>query len=53
MITTADLKSHTKADLAEMAKRLGVSVSGSMRKDDLVVAVARASKAAKTQSPPR
>jgi hypothetical protein len=53
VITTADLKSHTKADLAEMAKRLGVSVSGSMRKDDLVVAVARASKAAKTPKPPK
>ena len=48
MITTADLKSHTKADLAEMAKRLGISVLGSMRKEDLVVAVAKASKPAKS-----
>lgn len=48
MITTVDLKSHTKADLAEMAKRFGVSVSGSMRKDELVTAVAKAAKAAKT-----
>lgn len=44
MITTADLKSHTKADLAEMAKRFGVSVSGTMRKDELVTAVAKAAK---------
>ena len=48
MITTADLKSHTKADLAEMAKRFGVSVSGSMRKDDLVTAVAKAARTSKT-----
>lgn len=47
MITTADLKSHTKADLAEMAKRFGVSVSGSMRKDELVTAVAKAAKTSK------
>ncbi len=50
MITTADLKSHTKADLAEMAKRFGVSVSGSMRKDDLVAAVAKAAKSSKTSN---
>lgn len=45
MITTADLKTHTKADLAKMAKRLGVSGSGAMRKDQLVAAVAKAAKA--------
>ncbi len=49
MITTADLKTQTKADLAKMAKRLGVSGFGSMRKEDLVVAVAKASKAAKSK----
>lgn len=48
VITTVDLKSHTKADLAKMAKRFGVSVSGSMRKDDLVAAVAKAAKTSKT-----
>ncbi len=48
MLTTADLKSHTKADLTEMAKRFGLPVSGSMRKDELAVAVAKASKAKKS-----
>ncbi|QDV26877.1 DUF4912 domain-containing protein [Aureliella helgolandensis] len=43
--TTAELKAHTKADLAAMAKRLGVAVTGSMRKDELVSVVAKASKA--------
>lgn len=52
MITTADLKSHTKADLAEMAKEFGVSVSGSMRKDELVTAVAKAVKTVKTTKAP-
>lgn len=45
MITTADLKSHTKADLTKMAKRLGVSGCSAMLKDELVKAVAKASKA--------
>lgn len=42
MITTADLKTHTKADLTRMAKRLGVTGCSSMLKDDLVKAVAKA-----------
>ncbi len=45
MISTADLKSHTKADLSKMAKRLGVSGFSQMVKDDLVKAVAKASRA--------
>ncbi|MEM7475059.1 MAG: DUF4912 domain-containing protein [Planctomycetota bacterium] len=45
MITTADLKSHTKADLTKMAKRLGVTGCSSMLKQDLVKAVAKASRA--------
>ena len=42
MITTADLKTHTKADLTRLAKRLGVTGCSSMLKDDLVKAVAKA-----------
>lgn len=42
MITTADLKSQTKADLARRAKRLGVPGFSSMLKDELVNAVAKA-----------
>ncbi len=50
MITTADLKAQTKADLAKMAKRLGVSGSAAMRKDELVAAVAKASKTVKPKA---
>ncbi len=46
MITSAELKSHTKADLAEMAKRLGIVGGSRMLKDDLVRAVLKASKQA-------
>lgn len=45
MITTADLKSHTKADLTKLAKRLGVTGCSSMLKEDLVKAVAKAQRA--------
>lgn len=53
MITIADLKTQTKADLAKLAKRLGVAGFGSMRKEDLLVAVAKASKVAKNKTPNR
>jgi uncharacterized protein len=52
LITTADLKTQSKADLAKLAKRLGISGFGSMRKEDLVVAVAKASKSAAAKSTP-
>ena len=48
LITTADLKTQSKADLAKLAKRMGVSGSASMRKDDLVAALAKVSKKAKS-----
>ncbi len=44
MITAADLKSHTKADLCKMAKRLGIAGCSGMRKDELVSAIAKSSK---------
>ncbi len=44
MIATADLRAHTKADLEKMAKRLGIAVRGSMRKEELISAVAEASR---------
>ncbi len=45
MITPAELKTQTKADLAKIAKRLGVASWAAMKKDQLVAAVAKASKA--------
>ena len=36
MITTADLASQTRRELAEIAKNYGVTGWHSMRKDDLV-----------------
>lgn len=48
LITTADLKTQSKADLAKLAKRMGVSGSASMRKEDLVAALAKVSKKAKS-----
>lgn len=41
MITAASLKSRTSKDLAQMAKKKGVSGWHSMRKDDLVKALVR------------
>jgi hypothetical protein len=43
-MTIEQLHALSKKDLADKARRLGVSVSGSMRKDDLVRAVDRAQK---------
>ncbi|MFK7737591.1 MAG: DUF4912 domain-containing protein [Pirellulaceae bacterium] len=45
MTTTAELRSHTKSELSKMAKQLGVEGIGSMLKEDLVKAVAKASRA--------
>ncbi len=39
LITSADLKTQTKADLAQMAKRLGVSAWNTLSKDQLVAAI--------------
>lgn len=50
MITTAELKTHTKADLAKMAKRLGVSTPSSIKKDELVAVVAKATRASLRKS---
>lgn len=44
MVTTASLNSHTAKDLAEMAKKRGVSGWHSMRKDQLVRALVRLAK---------
>ena len=45
MTTTAELKAHTKSDLTKMAKRLGISGGNAMLKDELVAAIAKASRA--------
>lgn len=50
MITSADLKSHTKSDLAKMAKRLGVTGISEMLKGDLVLAITKASRANESKS---
>lgn len=44
MITAASLKSYTAKDLAQMAKRRGVSGWHAMKKEDLVKALLKASK---------
>lgn len=44
MITAASLKSYTAKDLAQMAKRRGVSGWHAMKKDELVKALLKASK---------
>ncbi|MCR9295953.1 MAG: DUF4912 domain-containing protein [bacterium] len=44
MISTAELKSHSKVDLVKIAKRLGISGGNNMLKEDLVKAVAKASR---------
>ncbi len=45
MSTTAELRTRTKADLAKMAKSLGISGCSAMLKDELVTAVAKAERA--------
>jgi uncharacterized protein len=47
VITTADLKTRSKADLSQMAKQLGIASHASMKRDELVVAIAKKSKVAK------
>ena len=44
LITSADLKTQTKSDLAQMAKRLGVSSSNALSKDQLVAAIVKLKK---------
>ncbi|MEZ6136312.1 MAG: DUF4912 domain-containing protein [Pirellulaceae bacterium] len=44
MITSGDLKNQTKADLAQMATRLGIASVGSMRKEELIEAITNSSK---------
>ncbi|GAA4424274.1 DUF4912 domain-containing protein [Bremerella cremea] len=55
MITAASLKEYTAKDLAQMAKRRGVTGWHAMRKDELVKALIKAAKAstptAKSKSP--
>lgn len=46
MTTASQLKNQTKAELLVLAKELGVGSASSMRKDDLVSALAKASKKA-------
>ena len=46
LITSADLKTQTKNDLAQMAKRLGVSNWSALSKDQLVAAIIKQKKAA-------
>ena len=46
LITSADLKTQTKNDLAQMAKRLGVPNWSSLSKDQLVAAIVKRKKAA-------
>lgn len=53
MITNATLKSQTMADLARMAKDFGISGWQSMRKEQLVTAVIKASKRAKSKPTPK
>lgn len=45
MITVASLKDHSRKDLAEMAKKLGIAGWHSMRKEQLVRSLARKAKA--------
>ncbi len=46
LITSADLKTQTKNDLAQMAKRLGVSNWNALSKDQLVAAIVKHKKSA-------
>ncbi len=46
LITSADLKTQTKNDLAQMAKRLGVSNWNALSKDQLVAAIVKQKKSA-------
>jgi hypothetical protein len=45
LITSADLKTQTKNDLAQMAKRLGVTGWNALSKDQLVAAIVKRKKA--------
>ncbi|MCA9126387.1 MAG: DUF4912 domain-containing protein [Planctomycetales bacterium] len=44
LITTAELNARTKADLARMAKKLGIPAPSNIKKDELVSALAKASR---------
>lgn len=52
LITSADLKTQTKNDLAQMAKRLGVSNWNALSKDQLVAAIIKQKKAAAKSAKP-
>lgn len=53
MITSADLKTQTKNDLAQMAKRLGVSGWNALSKDQLVAAIVKQKKASSGKAAPK
>lgn len=44
LVTVASLKEHTRKDLAEMAKKMGIASWHSLRKDQLVRALVRAAR---------
>lgn len=50
MLTAATLKSYTAKDLAQMAKQRGIAGWHSMRKEQLVRALAKASKSSKSKT---
>ena len=52
LITSADLKTQTKNDLAQMAKRLGVSNWNALSKDQLVAAIIKRKKASSSAAKP-
>lgn len=53
LTSTAELRTHTKAELAKMAGKFGITGASSMLKDDLVAAVAKAARAEKRKAATR